>query len=611
MHIKKYEINYLKKIITILNSSLIRYGYFIIINLITNTSFSQNLVAYYPFDNSVLDKSNYANNGLIHGNVTSTMDRFGNPCGSMYFDGKSGYIEVPSSPSLESPSKEFSVAVWYKLNRNQAANYWLTVICKGSTSSEIQNPQYRLQVQQNFSGPINICKTGTAGSSTISLCTEFTKCDNDFQQHLFVPDKWCFYAITYDGTIVRTYLNGKNIFSYSTSLQFIKNQSPLYIGLDEPGVTEYFEGALDDLRIYNKALTVSEISNLFSEIKNQPQNGEEFELEMKNNEIVYLTKNNCSAKVNYYPPKLTERCGNVSLTQISGLPSGTGFNCGTNVITYEAKSKSGYTQRSTFNIIVKDTIRPSLLTPKDTTILISKNTKGILYNYASPKANDNCKIKSIDLIAGLKTGSFFPVGNNSITFSATDIYGNRTNKTFFVTIKEKSDKGSTNQVYSPTLKKIDTITSSIRTIPLNTSPKIDSTPFINIPNVANTNDTTDIPQIFKLREIKRQEFIEVDSPKLRVELYDNAEIDGDSVSLFLNHTMLVSNQLLGLKPVIVLISIDSTIDNELTLFAENEGSIPPNTALLVLWDGSKRHEINLTSTLKSNGTLIIRRKKVK
>jgi hypothetical protein len=45
------------------------------------------------------------------------------------------------------------------------------------------------------------------------------------------------------------------------------------------------------------------------------------------------------------------------------------------------------------------------------------------------------------------------------------------------------------------------------------------------------------------------------------------------------------------------------------MFAENLGRIPPNTALMIIHDGIQRHEIFLTSTLNSNGTVRIRRKK--
>jgi hypothetical protein len=49
--------------------------------------------------------------------------------------------------------------------------------------------------------------------------------------------------------------------------------------------------------------------------------------------------------------------------------------------------------------------------------------------------------------------------------------------------------------------------------------------------------------------------------------------------------------------------------NEITMFADNLGSIPPNTALMLVYDGKKRYEVRMTSNLQKNATVLIRRKK--
>lgn len=615
----------------ICTSKRIRQGSFIlIICFLTKFSSAQKPIAYYTFDNTVADKSGFNNDGIIHGDVSATTDRFGNACSAMYFDGKTGYIEVPSSPSLESPSSQFSVSVWYKLPANTSPINWLTILCKGFTNTEIQNPQYRLQVQQNFSSSVNSCNTGTAGSSTISISTDFTKCDNDFQQHLFESDKWCYYTLTYDGNYVRAYMNGVKVFDFYYSLPFTRNTSPLFIGLDEPGVTEYFEGALDDLRIYNKALSENDINDLYNESNNTLSNMEEFELESPQNKVVFLSGNNCTASVNFNTPEVTSHCGSVSLVQIAGLPSGSSFNCGKHLISYEAKSASGYEQNCSFYIIVKDEVPPTLIVPNDTILFVQQGEKGIHYTYQSPVASDNCKLKNINLVSGNQSGSFFSIGRNTISYNAIDIYDNKTSKTFSIIVKEKEI--AVIPIKADTIKKIvkiDSVSTTIKKDTVKTVYKTDSLFIpIKIDSIQQTTksdsqvvlkpiesidvkkDSAVIQSEFILRKIKKEKQIEVESPKLRLEIYDNGEIDGDTISLFLNHKVLLLNQLIGLKPIVVDIEIDSTIDNELALFAENLGSIPPNTALLILWDGDKRVEINLTSTMKTNGAIILRKKKV-
>jgi hypothetical protein len=95
--------------------------------------------------------------------------------------------------------------------------------------------------------------------------------------------------------------------------------------------------------------------------------------------------------------------------------------------------------------------------------------------------------------------------------------------------------------------------------------------------------------------------IRVDTGTLRLDFYDNAEIDGDSISVSVNNKMVVSNQRLGLKPVSleVKVSLD-TPEQEVTMIGENLGTIPPNTALLIVTAGNKRYQLFLASNGKKN-----------
>jgi len=96
----------------------------------------------------------------------------------------------------------------------------------------------------------------------------------------------------------------------------------------------------------------------------------------------------------------------------------------------------------------------------------------------------------------------------------------------------------------------------------------------------------------------------VENVSVKVSLYDNGEIDGDSVSLFYNGKLLLSHQRLSDKPITLTINVDKdkTV-NELVMYAENLGSIPPNTALMVVYDGPNRYEIRITSDLQKSGAI--------
>lgn len=105
--------------------------------------------------------------------------------------------------------------------------------------------------------------------------------------------------------------------------------------------------------------------------------------------------------------------------------------------------------------------------------------------------------------------------------------------------------------------------------------------------------------------------IMITNPSIRLELYDNGSIDYDSVSLYLNDSMILPKSKLDHKAIRLNITLDdSREEHELSMFAENLGMIPPNTAALILYDGTTRHELILTSDLNKTATIRLRRRKL-
>ena len=115
---------------------------------------------------------------------------------------------------------------------------------------------------------------------------------------------------------------------------------------------------------------------------------------------------------------------------------------------------------------------------------------------------------------------------------------------------------------------------------------------------------------FTERENVVTEEIEVESDSLKVDFYDNGEVDGDSISVFFNKQLMAFNRKLSTRSVHFDIVLDSAKQvNELSMFADNLGAIPPNTALMMISDGKNRFEVRLSSNLEKNGTVRIKRKK--
>lgn len=115
------------------------------------------------------------------------------------------------------------------------------------------------------------------------------------------------------------------------------------------------------------------------------------------------------------------------------------------------------------------------------------------------------------------------------------------------------------------------------------------------------------PQRFETRINKVMDVINVEEEDLAVQLYDNGQIDGDTVTVTFNGEVLAYKKGLSAKPITINIKVKAGVDNELVMYAENLGAIPPNTALMVVWVDGKRYEVNISSDEKKNGSIIFRR----
>jgi Concanavalin A-like lectin/glucanases superfamily len=126
---------------------------------------------------------------------------------------------------------------------------------------------------------------------------------------------------------------------------------------------------------------------------------------------------------------------------------------------------------------------------------------------------------------------------------------------------------------------------------------------IEIKKIDTVASITKKPVIEKRANEMMKEIV-VDHDSISVTLYDNGVVDGDSITLVFNGKILTTHQLLTEKPLTFIIKIaPGGGKNELQMYAENLGSIPPNTALMIIYDGNKRYEVNIKSTEKTNGSV--------
>jgi hypothetical protein len=112
------------------------------------------------------------------------------------------------------------------------------------------------------------------------------------------------------------------------------------------------------------------------------------------------------------------------------------------------------------------------------------------------------------------------------------------------------------------------------------------------------------------RIIETIQSVNYSSDSLVISLYDNGEVDGDTVSVLMNGNVIMP--MVGLSTNAVRKTIytkDITDSIQIVMYAENLGSLPPNTGLLIVYDGKDRYEIRFSGDLKKNAAILFKKKK--
>jgi len=204
--------------------------------------FPGDIVADYPLNANAQDVSPFHNNGDVFGAVAS-LDRFGRSNHSMNFNGNDG-ITADNSPQLNSPLA--SVSFWVNANSLPA-------------SGEV----YLL----SFGGWQERWKISLPGHGKVVWTTHATSCCSDLDAgggNELVPGTWTHLVMVHDGAKDFIYLNGVEVASKDYVGDLNNTIHPLGIGYDPIDVANYFDGRLDDILIYETALTAPEVAALYA-----------------------------------------------------------------------------------------------------------------------------------------------------------------------------------------------------------------------------------------------------------------------------------------------------------------------------------------------------------
>ncbi len=119
-----------------------------------------------------------------------------------------------------------------------------------------------------------------------------------------------------------------------------------------------------------------------------------------------------------------------------------------------------------------------------------------------------------------------------------------------------------------------------------------------------------VPAILKSRENSLAQTITVNTNEVTIKLYDNGEIDDDSISVYVDKQLVLSHKRLSTTPITWTLKMDDdNNEHEVVMVAENMGRIPPNTSLMIINAGDKRYQVQITSTEQKNAMVRFRYQK--
>ena len=443
------------------------------------------LIGYWPFNGNANDESGNGNHGTVSDAILST-DRFGSVNSSYTFDGSSSkiYFSLNSIGNVIPAGSELTTSLWVKTSdlngplvsmRPEIPEPHLYEFMIGTLrDTEVSPGNYGIFIRD-----INNSEKSQFGSNVV---------DNSWQMLTIVSEGNGNVHLYKNGNLEASVSGNNGELNFSPDFMTFGAEE-YWIVADESGCgscntieEQYLNGQLDDIAIWNRALTVEEINNLYSANSetvtwSNNSSGLSDTCGATGSETVTFTATDACGNftsttatftiVDTTDPTMdvaasdstvecdgtadpsgvfaawladnggaeaSDSCSGVTWSNDSTGLSDTCGATGSETVTFTATDACGNFSSTTATFTIEDTTAPVIGCPGDVTAVTEDGDCGAIVNFQPAVAIDNCGSAFTYQTGGLGSGSVFPVGDTLIEYTAQDECGNLATCTFTVTV---------------------------------------------------------------------------------------------------------------------------------------------------------------------------------
>lgn len=247
----------MKNIILILIATLVS------IHFVKSQDIEKGLITYFPFNENANDESQNNHNGVVNG-ASLTSDINDNPKSAYYFDGKDDYIQIKNHSDFN--SNEMTISLWFKKDKSTTGPSYMDRRVKGlifmGRDTDGRNRRFDISLWQPKSPYYIQASTCNGIERSVGSIGDIT------------DEKWYHVVFSFDNDSLQVYKNGERTGASKVKNGVAKIADDIVFGKVSMNSerNRYFDGKIDEVRIYNRVVSEEEVKMLFD--LNRPVQGQ-------------------------------------------------------------------------------------------------------------------------------------------------------------------------------------------------------------------------------------------------------------------------------------------------------------------------------------------------